>query len=106
MATLGISEKFVRVVLEKNTETGIVTGEKRGGNVSQTIVEFQEQQRKKINYHIDRYPRVESHYCRASTNRDYLKSELTLSKLYEMFKAENQKETNLPSFSTYRKVFK
>ena len=105
LATLGIGEKFARVVLTKITDTGIVAEDKRGGRQSQKIIEAENQQREKINQHIDRFPRVESHYCRASSNREYLNSALTLSKMYEMFKAENMDQINQTSFSTYRRVF-
>lgn len=106
LATLGIGEKFAQVVLAKITDTGIVAEDKRGGRQSQKIIEAENQEREKINQHIDRFPRVESHYCRASSNREYLNSELTLSKMNEMYKAENEGQIHQSSFSTYRRVFK
>lgn len=47
---------------------------------------------------------MESHYCRASTSREYLHADLTLRKMYEMFLEESLEHET--SSSTYRRVFK
>ena len=38
-----------------------------------------------IKEHIESYPTMESHYCRATSNRKYLDAKLTLRKMYEQF---------------------
>ncbi|XP_012940161.1 uncharacterized protein LOC106012278 [Aplysia californica] len=105
LATLSISEKFVRVVLSKITETGVVEEDKRGGRQSEQMKTREEQNRDKISRHIDRFSRVESHYCRASSSKEYLSPDLTLSKMYDMYVKENSCN-DIPSFHTYRRVFK
>jgi len=35
--------------------------------------------------HIQSYPTMDSHYCRASSSRKYLDSRLTIKKMYEQF---------------------
>ncbi|GFO25501.1 tRNA uridine 5-carboxymethylaminomethyl modification enzyme mnmg [Plakobranchus ocellatus] len=35
--------------------------------------------------HIEQLPRVESHYCRSSSSREYLDADLSISKLYDMY---------------------
>nr|CAH7752136.1 unnamed protein product [Callosobruchus chinensis] len=84
-------------------------GEKRGGKKrSLECLDKEKRDRINIENHIDRYPKVESHYCRASTNRLYLHPDLSLRKMYTMFTEQEMAKacSNLPSFSTYRKIFK
>jgi len=38
----------------------------------------------KIKYHIEQFPTMESHYCRATSKRKYLDSTLSISKMYEL----------------------
>lgn len=39
-----------------------------------------------IMIHINSFPRVESHYCRAKTGRQYLEPNLNITKMYELYK--------------------
>lgn len=56
--------------------------------------------------HILSIPTVESHYCRKSTTRKYLPAELTLNKLYEMYKDSCKENDRIPiSISVYKKYF-
>ncbi|XP_071056028.1 uncharacterized protein [Onthophagus taurus] len=56
--------------------------------------------------HIKSFPRVESHYCRADTKREYLESDLSVVKMYELY-IEKMHEKNLPcvKLSQYRYIF-
>ena len=72
LATLGIEEKFAQVVLEKIRDTGILDEDKRGGKQSKQIWVTEEQQKEKISQHTDRFPYVESHFCFASSSKEYL----------------------------------
>ena len=66
-----------------------------------------------VKQHIDKFPRMESHYCRASTKRQYLESSLNINKMYHLYLEwiadENDPdhvEGYLPvKASMYRKVF-
>ena len=60
--TLSISEEAVRTALEKKHETGIVGKDARGGRCASQAERCQNI-RKPITEHINKYPRVESHYC-------------------------------------------
>ncbi|KAK4301995.1 hypothetical protein Pmani_025895 [Petrolisthes manimaculis] len=68
--TLSISEKTVRTALKK-MPSGTVKTEKRGGRQDH-LQEEHKQRRAKIKAHIDRFPRIESHYCILKFTRDYL----------------------------------
>lgn len=104
--TLGITEKKVRTAMAKVTNTGTVEPEKRGGRITQARIEEDSFNRQLIEDHIDRFPFVESHYCRAKTSRNYLHDDLSIPKMYNMFQEENKLLPKLPSISSYRRVFK
>lgn len=104
--TLGISERTMRTALEKLDSSGIVEGEKRGGRQSASVVERDSLLREAILNHIARFPRVESHYCRSSSTREYLHPELTISKMYSMFLEEVDSEDRKPCIDLYRRVFR
>lgn len=104
LSTLGISEKVARIALAKLNGTGTLEEERRGGRQSEKIRKRDETWRERINTHIERFPKVESHYCRASTSKEYLHSDLTLPKMYAMFIQEISGDDK-PCYSTYSRVF-
>ena len=64
------------------------------------------QLRELVERHIDRFPRVESHYCRANSSREYLHADLSLRKMYDMFLTTLANDAIKPCFATYRRVFR
>ena len=103
LSTLDISQKQVRTVLSKTSVDGVLDGERRGGRV-QSQRDRDEQLRRLVLSHINQFPRVESHYCRRSSGRQYLHPELTVSRMFKMF---TQKHADLQcSYDLYLKVFK
>lgn len=63
--------------------------------------------RRFIKKHISSFPKVPSHYCRKSTNYEYLPSDLNLQKMYECYLQRCQEENRLPEkLWLYRQVFK
>lgn len=104
--TLSVSDKSVRTALAKKTETGITERDKRGGR-PQSQVERDAVIKDLVTQHINRFPRVESHYCRKDTTREYLHSDLTKRKMFAMFKQEHER-TVIPmiSYEFYRKMVK
>lgn len=100
--TLSVTEKTVRTALGKVKDTGVLEKEGRGGRQSHLKTK-DTYIREKIMEHINKFPRMESHYCRKSTTREYLHSDLTIQKMFEMF----QQSTNLTvSYQTYVNVFR
>lgn len=100
--TLGISEKSVRTSLEKLKDTGVLKKDRRGGRQGSYIADDAEK-RTAIKAHLNRFPRVESHYCRKDSSKEYLHPDLTLRKMYSMFLEEYGTQV---SFNLYRSVFK
>lgn len=101
--TLVVSEKSVRTSLAKIQETGVIETEKRGGRHA-SVIERDKQLRQAIIEHINKFDRVESHYVRSHTSKEYLHEDLSISKMYRMFCEENFSHT-VASISTYAKVF-
>nr|CAI5833120.1 unnamed protein product [Callosobruchus analis] len=108
LSTIAISEKLVRTSLLKCLPTGCIEKEKRGGR-RESLKLRDDQIKSDMRSHILRFPKVESHYCRNKSSREYLSSELNVVKMYEMYKQEaieNAKEMNMiGSLCLYRKIF-
>ncbi|CAH0553939.1 unnamed protein product [Brassicogethes aeneus] len=102
--TLNISEKTMRTSLGKIKETGIMDKERRGGR-RPTLQKNYQRIREAMEKHIRRFPRVESHYCRANTTREYLHSDLSIPKMYALYLEDSDLQTP-GSIITYRRVFK
>lgn len=83
----------------------IVETEKRGGRKSEKVKDRDKRICAAIEYHIERFPRVESHSCRYNSSREYLHPELSLPKMYAIFVSEWPTDDK-SSFSTYTRVLK
>lgn len=102
--TLSISEKVMRTSIEKKKATGVVEEECRGGR-TETMKKRDERIKKEIIEHINRFPRVESHYCREKSSKEYLSPQLSITKMCDMYLEEYQ-DKDPASLNTYRRVFK
>lgn len=60
-----------------------------------------------IRSHINSFPRIESHYCRANSKRLYLESSLSLSRMYQLYKNKMiiQGEERIASRWKYDEIF-
>ena len=60
-----------------------------------------------IHEHINLFPKVESHYCRQSSSKDYLEENLNISKMYSLYVEwmKNKNEDNVGSEFRYRHIF-
>ena len=82
MDTLGIKEETVRTACEKITE-GILVEDRRGKHGKHK--KLPPNLRQGISDHINSFPRIESHYLRAQTKREYLEDDLNLAKMYDLY---------------------
>lgn len=57
---------------------------------------------KEVIDHINKFPRVESHYCRAKTKKQYLEPNLNITKMYNLYNKETEKPEKE---SYYRHIF-
>ena len=100
LATLGISERQVRTVIQKRKSCGVLEGENRGKRQRK---EHDQAIRNEVIQHIDLFPRMESHYCRSNSKCHYLSSDLNLPTMYRMYKETHPQGV---SISFYKTVFK
>ena len=62
--------------------------------------------RKELKQHTLSFPRIPSHYCKATSNLLYMPSDLTLAKMYELYNVHCQEHHKSPlSYRTYRLMF-
>lgn len=70
--------------------------EKRNGRSESRKVKHQAETERIID-HINKFDRVESHYVRANSSREYLHEDLNIKKMYRMFQDENH-NIQIPSY--------
>ncbi|XP_071480957.1 uncharacterized protein [Diadema antillarum] len=99
LSTLGIGSKLIEYTLKKYE--GPFAREDRRGKLP-SVNKTSEEDVKKVCEHIDSFPVVESHYCRASSKRKYLDPSLSVSKMYAMYESSVSKPV---SFAVYRNIF-
>ncbi|XP_022199538.1 uncharacterized protein LOC111056478 [Nilaparvata lugens] len=105
LGTLDISQKPIYTAhATKNMNTNTPTEDKRGKSMvnrrkPEGNVDF-------CHNHIESFPCIELHYCRSHTNRKYLGSHLSISKMYSLY-VEDCKEKDIPPVkkSMYYRVF-
>lgn len=62
-STLNCSDKFIRTAVNKVKESGVTDKDNRGGRVC-SVKDLDERKHLIIKAHINRFPRVESHFYR------------------------------------------
>ncbi|CAG5023464.1 unnamed protein product [Parnassius apollo] len=105
LKTLSISNGPVNEALKYRDELGNYTGKDgRGSRVPVNKTNLESKQ--KIIDHINSFPRLESHYCRKKSKRQYLESKLTIAKMYELYKEQLTTLNEEPcSFYVYKTIF-
>ena len=105
LGTVGISERQVRTTVKKIQLHGHLESERRGGR-PKSMISRDKRLRREVEMHIDRFPRMESHYCRKKTTFQYLSPQLTLTTMYRLYVQEcSQNGKEKASESLYRSVF-
>lgn len=88
--------------------SGIYIGnDGRSELVSKKYNSTSEENKNHIKNHVDSFPRVESHYCRKDTQKQYLASDLNLSIMYRLYRDEYCEQNNIIPVSdfVYRGMF-
>lgn len=88
--TLDFKDRSIRTSLTKKTESGFIEGEKRGKHGKQPTVD--PEIKESVRNFIRNIPRIESHYLRSQTTREFIESGKNLSDLYRDYKEEREKE--------------
>ena len=82
LSTLDISSRQISYYHENKLETGIPAPTKWGKHCKKKVLEMTKQS---IENHINLFPRVESHYCRSISCKQYFDGSLNLKKLYDLY---------------------
>lgn len=104
MNTLGITTRMLRTVMNKQSPNGIVEEECRGKHgkhrkIPEEVVES-------IRSHINSIPRIESHYCRKESAREYIDGELTVAEMYRNYsKTRIQSGKVAAPYHKYAEIF-
>nr|CAH7742564.1 unnamed protein product [Callosobruchus chinensis] len=88
--TLGISETVVRNALKKQEVGGFVSMDMRGRHVPANKIP--EHVRDRVRSHIRSFTAYESHYSRTTTSKQFLGSELSIEKMYCLYKEKCSEE--------------
>ena len=99
-STLGISVQQVRTVLNKVGTFGVLEGEGRDGRQA---THRDRHLKEHVMKHINKFPRMESHYCRLNSKCQFLSSDLNYETMYKMYKKENPTGASL---TFYKNVFR
>lgn len=102
LSTLDISSKRIEYFYKK-----VVSGEKpsdQRGKFKHTKI--QDTDRDFIRNHIKSFPRIPSHYCRATTSAEYLEPNLSVAEMYRLYKERCTADGISPqTLNFYRRIF-
>ncbi|XP_060810218.1 uncharacterized protein LOC132904307 [Amyelois transitella] len=104
MNTLAISDTVIRTVVKKQSETGVQLKDKRGKHDNHKKLDAELTDGVKA--HINSIPRIESHYCRARSTREYIEGGLTVAALYRHYLEKCESESaQYVSYQAYYNIF-
>lgn len=104
LKTLHISHGPIDKALKGANEIRIFSKpDKRGRNTPSN--KTPEELIRKVKNHIESFPTIESHYCRKTSQRQYLDLALTITKMYNLYLQEYPQRMNYISEITYRRIF-
>ncbi|CAG4943960.1 unnamed protein product [Parnassius apollo] len=87
MHTLDIGHSFITTLCKKTTSSGIVLEDLRGKHDKKgKLLALPDFVKDGVREHIKSYPTKESHYCRASSIKQYFDGDLNLCMMYRQYK--------------------
>lgn len=99
--TLNVNKGRVYYYFKNNSHKPTITpGKSRHGTHQKKVIS--DKQKHEIRDHINRFPVVESHYCRKHSNKQYLYQGLNLAIMYRLYVEETEDPAKL---SFYRHIF-
>lgn len=102
--TFDITERMIRTVIAKSDEKGFVDHDNRGKHTHHNQID--PELLEDIKKHINSIPRIESHYLRANTSREFIDGGKTITDLFRDFEqAQLEKNKNAGNYSYYNYVF-
>lgn len=89
-ATLDINDKVIRTVIKKKDERGFIELDLRGKHDNHITVS--PEIKNSMREFIQNIPRIESHYLRAKTSREFIESSKSIADLYHDYKESREAE--------------
>ena len=107
MDTLDITFSKTETALQKGRKyTSKLTGNDDRGKHTNRPNKVSESSINIIKQHINSFPRIESHYCRKNSKKEYLSETLSISKMYNMYVKDCIKNGHCyEKEGMYRKIF-
>lgn len=103
-STLDISDRMIFTIQTKVNENGMMLDDLRGKHKNHRKIDSE--LRTAIMNHINSIPRIESHYLRASTSRQYIDGSKTIKDLFIDFELQQQQANkDVGTYMTYYKIF-
>lgn len=101
--TLSISQKPIYTVHKHSTETHTLRKSNQGKHKKKHT---SNEDADLVRQHINMFPVIESHYCRSDTKRQYIEGDLSLQKMYDLYKDFiSANGSNPVKIHIYRKIF-
>lgn len=101
LKVLHITKHRISYVMKSFLRTGEGPSEKRGGD--RKTAKFEGKQAA-VQRFINSFKSIESHYCRSSSHRHYLPSDLSIAKMYKMYNDQCATEERV-KLSYFRMIF-
>ena len=105
--TLAISKKTVQYVLRNRNALGHFESPNVEGS-RKAVNKTSNERESLVREHVESFPRMESHYCRANTAATYLSPELNISEMYRLYVHDFCVRRNITDPVTkgvYRRIF-
>ncbi|KAJ8971073.1 hypothetical protein NQ314_000906 [Rhamnusium bicolor] len=103
--TLGISAQVVKTVVKKLKENGAIPETDLRGKV-RCNSRLPECIKQSVRDHINMFEPIESHYCRKQTKRTFLPSELSITKMHNLYQIYCRENNIIPAKECiYRSIF-
>lgn len=104
LKTLSISHGPVDDAFKNVDQNNVFIGESHRGMHKKKCTSIESVD--KVKQHIERFPVVESHYCRKNSKRMYLDPTLSIKKMYSLYLQQCENDKSKPvSEITYRRIF-
>ena len=105
LGTLGIGERTVHYTIKhKVNNLGTCDADRRGRHAPSTKLSHDD--KVYVRQHIESFPVMDSHYCRESSNRQYLDKDLSISEMYRQYLLECTANQRQPvKKHAYQKIF-
>lgn len=103
-STLDISNKAIKTALSKKSESGFIESDNRGRHCNHPTID--PEIRQSVIDFVNTIPRIESHYLRAQTSREFISSDKSLADIYRDYKGLREND-GLPAAtsSTFHRIF-